>query len=72
MTGKTIFLTDERTFWHCTGVQALFIPIGDWVEPPSGSYGADTPTSKRRLVNLVRAAGFDKELSIDTAPSATR
>ena len=72
MTGKTIFLTDERTFWHCTGVQALFIPIGDWVEPPSGSYGADTPASKRRLVNLVRAAGFDKELSIDTAPSATR
>ena len=72
MTGRTLFLTDERTFWHCTGVQALFIPIGDWVEPPSGSYGADTPTSKRRLVNLVHAAGFDKELRIDTAPSATR
>ena len=72
MTNKTHFLTDERTFWHCTGVQALFLPIGDWVEPPSGSYGADTPASKRRLVNLVNAAGFDQELHISSAPAATR
>ena len=72
MTSKTLFLTDERTFWHCTGVQALFLPIGDWVEPPSGSYGADTPTSKRRLVNLVRAAGFDTQLDIRSASPASR
>lgn len=72
MTGRTLFLTDERTFWHCTGVQSLFLPIGDWVEPPSGSYGADTPTSKRRLVNLVRAAGFDTELDIRSAQAASR
>ena len=62
MSDATLFLTDERTFWHCTGVQALFFPIGDWVEPPSGSYGADTPASKRRLLNLVRVAGLDKHL----------
>jgi acetoin utilization deacetylase AcuC-like enzyme len=72
MTASTHFLTDERTFWHSTGVQALFLPIGDWVEPPSGSYGADTPGSKRRLVNLVRAAGFDAELTIRSAESASR
>jgi len=72
LTNKTLFLTDERTFWHCTGVQSLFLPVGDWVEPPSGSYGADTPTSKRRLLNLVRAAGFDAELEIRSAPSAIR
>jgi len=29
MNGATLFLTDERTFWHSTGVQALFLPIGD-------------------------------------------
>jgi hypothetical protein len=69
---STLFLTDERTFWHSTGVQALFLPIGDWVEPPSSSYGADTPGSKRRLVNLVRAAGFDTKLTVSSAPSATR
>jgi acetoin utilization deacetylase AcuC-like enzyme len=72
MTAGTWLLTDERTFWHSTGVQALFLPIGDWVEPPSGSYGADTPTSKRRIVNLVRAAGFDAELTIESAAPAAR
>jgi acetoin utilization deacetylase AcuC-like enzyme len=72
VTTHPLFLTDERTFWHSTGVQALFLPIGDWVEPPSGSYGADTPGSKRRLVNLVRAAGFDTKLTVSSAPSATR
>jgi acetoin utilization deacetylase AcuC-like enzyme len=72
MSASTLFLTDERTFWHSTGVQALFLPIGDWVEPPSGSYGADTPGSKRRLVNLVRAAGFDAKLDVRSAAPATR
>jgi len=68
---KTHFYTDERTFWHSTGVQALFLPIGDWVEPPAGSYGADTPGSKRRIVNLVRASGLDQHLEICSAPNAT-
>jgi acetoin utilization deacetylase AcuC-like enzyme len=72
MAGRTHFFTDERTFWHSTGVQALFLPVGDWVEPPSGSYGADTPGSKRRLLNLVRASGFDAQLDISSAPPATR
>ncbi len=72
MTSETLFLTDERTFWHSTGVQALFLPLGDWVEPPSGSYGADTPASKRRLLNLVRASQFDQALRIETAPPAAR
>jgi hypothetical protein len=71
MSGHTLLLTDERTFWHSTGVQALFLPIGDWVEPPSGSYGADTPGSKRRLLNLVRAAGFDQHLEVRSAAPAT-
>jgi len=68
----TLFLTDERTFWHSTGVQALFLPVGDWVEPPAGSYGADTPGSKRRLLNLVRASGFDSALEVRSAAPASR
>lgn len=68
----THFYTDERTFWHSTGVQALFMPIGDWVEPPTGSYGADTPGSKRRIVNLVRASGLDRHLTTLSADHATR
>lgn len=62
--GKTGFYTDERTFWHSTGVQSLFIPIGDWVQPPTGSYGADTPDSKRRLLNLARVSGLTAELTM--------
>ncbi len=68
----THFLTDERTFWHTTGVQALFMPVEGWVEPPAGSYGADTPGSKRRILNLVRASGLDQHLSIRSASEATR
>ncbi len=69
---KTHFYTDERTFWHCTGVQSLFMPIGGWVEPPAGVYGADTPASKRRLLNLVRASGLIEEMAVSSAAPAPR
>lgn len=68
----THFYTDERTFWHSTGVQALFLPIGDWVQPPTGSYGADTPDSKRRILNLIRASGLDSKIKISSADHVTR
>jgi len=68
---RTHFYTDERTFWHSTGVQALFMPVGDWVEPPAGSYGADTPGSKRRIVNLVNASGLIKHIPAHSAPPAS-
>ncbi|MEM9532591.1 MAG: class II histone deacetylase [Pseudomonadota bacterium] len=69
---KTHFYSDERTFWHSTGVQALFMPVGDWVEPPAGSYGADTPGSKRRILNLLRASGLNDVVSIRSATPAER
>ncbi len=69
---KTHFYTDERTFWHSTGVQALIMPIGEWVEPPAGSYGADTPGSKRRILNLIRASGLGQTVSIRSASPAQR
>lgn len=68
----TRLYTDERTFWHSTGVQALVVPIGGWVEPPSGGGPADTPASKRRILNLVRASGLDAHLDIRSAQPATR
>ncbi|MEL7042540.1 MAG: class II histone deacetylase [Pseudomonadota bacterium] len=69
---ETHFYTDERTFWHSTGVQALNIPIGGWVEPPTGSFGADTPGAKRRILNLIRASGLDQYIDIRSAPAAMR
>lgn len=69
----TGFFTDERTFWHSTGVQALFFPIGGWVQPPAGSYGADTPESKRRLLSLVQASGLARALAMpEVRPAAMK
>jgi len=69
---STGFYSDERTFWHSTGVQALIMPIGGWVQPPSGSYGADTPDSKRRFYNLAKASGILKNLVCPDAIPASR
>ena len=67
---KTGFYSNERTFWHATGMQVLFLPIGDWVQPTSGTVGADTPDSKRRFLNLTRASGLlDKLATRDAAPA---
>lgn len=67
----TAFYTDERTFWHSTGVQALFLPLGNWVQPPSGSYGADTPESKRRFLNLAQVSGLTDRLHMPRVEPAT-
>lgn len=48
--------SDERTFWHTTGMQALFLPVGGWVQPLAGSAGADTAESKRRILSLLKAS----------------
>lgn len=69
---RTGFFTDERTFWHSTGVQALFMPIGGWVQPPTGSYGADTPDSKRRLLNLVNASGLGQRMDFPASDPVTQ
>jgi acetoin utilization deacetylase AcuC-like enzyme len=72
MKRRTHLYTDEQTFWHCTGVQASHMQVGGWVEPPAGSYGADTPGSKRRLLNLVRASHFDDYILVTSSPAASR
>lgn len=60
----TGFYTDERTFWHTTGMQALFLPVGGWVQPPSAAAGADSPESKRRLLSLIKASGLIDKLEL--------
>lgn len=54
----TAFHTDERCFWHSTGEHALIMPVGGWVEPPSGGGHAESPESKRRILNLVRRSSL--------------
>ncbi len=70
-TVNTAFYTHEKTFWHSTGVQSLFFPLGEWVEPPEGTYGADTPASKRRFLNLLHVSGLAKNLVFPMIKPAT-
>ncbi|WP_437880444.1 class II histone deacetylase [Pseudomonas sp. LRF_L74] len=59
---KTAFFHDEQCFWHSGGLFALTLPVGGWVEPPSGSAHAESPESKRRLKNLVEVSGLGRSL----------
>ena len=67
---KTALYTHERTFWHHTGMQALFLPVGGWVQPPAAGVGADTPESKRRILSLIQASGLADALAQPRAEPA--
>lgn len=67
----TAFLTDERTFWHTTGLQALVLPVGDWVQPPNSASAAETADSKRRFLSLAAVSGILDKLDVSSAPPAT-
>ena len=69
---RSALFQNERCFWHSTGVQALFFPLDTWIQPPTGSYGADTPDSKRRLLNLAQVSGLIESLSLPKADPASR
>eukprot|EP01037_Dinobryon_pediforme_P008557 gene8557-8649_t len=68
---RTALFTDERTFWHHTGMQALFLPVGGWVQPPAAGVGADTPESKRRILSLVQVSGLADHMVQPRAEPAT-
>ena len=68
---STALYTHERTFWHHTGMQALFLPVGGWVQPPAAGVGADTPESKRRILSLIQASGLADHLAQPKAEPAT-
>ena len=59
----TRFFHDEHCFWHSGGMFALTLPVGGWVEPPSGSAHAESPESKRRLKDLVEVSGLGRQLT---------
>lgn len=69
---RTALFQNERCFWHSTGVQALFFPLDTWVQPPTGSYGADTPDSRRRILNMAHASGLTDIIALPKADPASR
>jgi len=68
---KTAFFQDELCFWHTTGEHALVMPVGGWVQPPTGTGHAESPESKRRLKALMDVAGLTARLDHRSAPRAT-
>lgn len=67
---KTAFYTDERTFWHTGGTQALILPVGGWVQPPSAAGYAESPESKRRFLSLLQVSGLAAQLEMKGAQPA--
>ena len=66
----TGFFHDELTLWHGGGDYALTLPVGHHVQPGGGL--AESPESKRRLVNLLHVTGLMRELALQSAPPAPR
>lgn len=71
MQRKTAFFHDERCLWHSGGMHALMMPVGGWVQPPSGAGHAESPDSKRRFKSLMDVSGLSAQLAIRSAPPAT-
>lgn len=68
---RTAFFHDERCLWHSGGMHALMMPVGGWVQPPSGSAHAESPDSKRRIKALMDVSGLSERLAVRSAPAAT-
>jgi acetoin utilization deacetylase AcuC-like enzyme len=71
MNKTTAFFHDERCLWHSTGIHALVMPIGGWVQPPTAGGHAESPESKRRFKSLLDASGLSTRLDVSSAPMAS-
>ncbi len=71
MSAKTAFFHDERCLWHSTGLHALVMPVGGWIQPPAGAGHAESPETKRRFKSLMDVSGLSAVLDQRTAPPAT-
>ena len=68
MPPRTAFFFDELCLWHSAGQHAQILPVGGWVQPPSGGGHAESPDSKRRLKSLMDVSGLSARLQVRSAP----
>lgn len=68
---KTAFFFDELCLWHSTGLHAVTLPVGGWVQPPAGAGHAESPETKRRMKNLMDVSGLTKHLLVSSAEPAS-
>lgn len=67
---RTAFFHDERCLWHTTGLHALVLPVGGWVQPPAGGGHAESPETKRRFKSLMDVSGLTAKLAVQGAAPA--
>ena len=68
---QSAFFYSEDCFWHTTGEAALTQPVGGWVQPMAAGGHAESPESKRRMLNLMRRTGLLEALDTPSAPRAS-
>lgn len=68
----TGFFWDERTFWHAGGNYAATLPLGGLVQPLAAGGLPESAETKRRFKNLMDVTGLSADLSMQSAPAATR
>jgi acetoin utilization deacetylase AcuC-like enzyme len=71
MSKKSALYHDERCLWHSTGLSALVMPVGGWVQPPSSAGHAESPETKRRFKSLLDVSGLSARLDVLSAPLAS-
>lgn len=67
---QSAFFHSESCFWHTTGEAALTLPVGGWVQPMAAGGHAESPESKRRMLNLMQRTGLFAALDTRSAPPA--
>ncbi|MHA3977697.1 class II histone deacetylase [Halovulum sp. GXIMD14794] len=69
---RTGFFWDERCLWHGGGSYALTVPVGGLVQAFAAGGHPESPETKRRILNLIRVTGLERDLAMQTAEPASR
>lgn len=69
---KTVFLWEEKCFWHAGSNYAMLAPVGNYVQPMVAGGLPEAPETKRRLKNLMDVSGLSGDLTMRGASAATQ
>lgn len=69
---ETVFLWEEKCFWHAGGNYAMLAPVGDLVQPMVAGGLPEAPETKRRLKNLMDVSGLSADLTLRGASAASQ